>query len=349
MRTTIDHARLLRAMLRLGSFTYRQLQDDTGLDAPFIYGLLSGKYAFLVEEVEQVRSGKPGPPEKVLALKPQEQKGVLEELRPFYAEMLGQGMIQEENPRHEPKSSEFGVATELIEAAENRVSITTSELNRILRFLKTASLKEGIPSQGNLSEDSTVDEAALQTEQQIRKAHFDVCRGKLCWILVAQDGPSQAGENFLCLGLAYLQNAARTFTRNDLREAAGEVDLWGATFLGNLISPVLQSPKMRWVPLFCDPLATADSAVLPKVARLLTSYRKGLTALVDPMPGLNAPIECSTKGGFWHGANKATAPLGSKAVLLYQFDDRELKLLAFTPATGGIIRQMASPSLPNRP
>src|SRR5216683_3872710 len=232
MRTTIDHARLLRAMLRLGSFTYRELQDDTGLDASFIYGLLNGKYASLVDEVKQVRSGKPGPPEKVMALKPQEQKGVLEELRPFYAEMLGQSLAQEENPRHQPKSSEFGVAAELIEGAANRGSITKPELNRILGLLKTASLKEGVPSQGDFREDSTVDEAALQTEEQIRKAHLDVCRGKLCWILLVQDRPSRAGEDFLGLGLTYLQNAARTFMRNDLREAASEVDLWGTTFLG---------------------------------------------------------------------------------------------------------------------
>jgi hypothetical protein len=297
MSTTVDHARLLRAMLRLGSFTYRELQDETGLDASFIYGLLNGKYASLVDEVKHVRTGRVGPPEKVMALRPKEQKGILEELRPFYAEMLTQGFTQAQNPRHQPQSSEFGVAAELIDGAANRGSISKSELNRTLGFLKTASLKEGVPSAGDLREDSTAAESGLEIEQQIRKAHLDVCRGKLCWILVAQDGPSRGGENFLSLGLRYLQNAARTFTQNDLREIATEVDLWGTIFLGSLLSPVLNSPEMRWFNIFCDTLATADSAILPKVSRLLTTYREALTRFIffDPKSEVFSSIEVYPK------------------------------------------------------
>jgi hypothetical protein len=85
---SLKQARVLRAMLHLGSFTAKEIAESVGEPDKYIWNLINEWKGKWLEEREPLRLGRVGAPEKVLFIKPEVEEAILNELSPVYEEDL---------------------------------------------------------------------------------------------------------------------------------------------------------------------------------------------------------------------------------------------------------------------
>jgi hypothetical protein len=82
----LRQAKVLRAMLHLGSFTASEIVRNLGEDARYVANLVSKWKGLWLEERRLLKLGKVGPPEAELCIKPEHEQQLLAELEPVYRE-----------------------------------------------------------------------------------------------------------------------------------------------------------------------------------------------------------------------------------------------------------------------
>jgi hypothetical protein len=259
----LKQTKVLRAMLRFETFTRKELANVAQEDISFVNGVLS-RHKNLYRPVGHVRAHKVGAQEEVLTLRPGAEAELLQLLRPLYQEIQVE-QASDNIAAQVPMAVEYKVARELVEEIQKTGNGRgLPEFQRVVTLLATASNYEGIRANASLDEDLIVGDVTLNDRQRISKAHIDFMRGKLCWLGQPLQNETRLfkGDPF-SLGLAYLQNAAKTFRECQADNLVQSIDYWGMKYLTTAPEIVLSS--MLNTKNLHKAASLADESVLPGI------------------------------------------------------------------------------------
>jgi len=268
-RINLRQAKVLRAILRLGSFTRKRLAEATGQDLTYINQVIPLIGSFLVS-TEKIRSGRPGPPEEVLSLTPEGEKAVLAQLSPLIEELKREAPGPIDLATYIPSPKQYNLVRELIDDIEKNSSVSSARLQRVVSLLANISENENLPVEQTIGESQNkLDSIQLSDKQQVAMARIDLLRGKLSWLSV--EAPEDLRQQVFAfdlgvLGLKYFQYATKVFLSQGAKEVVESIDYWStkhvhSVLLRNLTQKTPAALKMFWRHL--------DAALLPGVYRLV--------------------------------------------------------------------------------
>ena len=263
----LQQAKILRAMVRLPSFTRKELAEETGEDISLVNGVVA-RQRHLLNEIKQQHSGGRGAPETVLALKPEARNALLGELRPLYGELQAEWEGSQDLRSYLPRSLEYRVAEELIDkfdAHKSGSEITASDVSRVMDLLGTASRREDLPFESKLGEYVTAREE-LTVQQQVAKARTDALKAKLCWLAAASTDEAlkdQFAGTPIVAGTSYLTSAVLGLRQNNVEEVAQSLEFWS---INHVWPSLVNSFYSAWSGSIIEALKNkVDRRVLPRL------------------------------------------------------------------------------------
>jgi hypothetical protein len=325
----LQQAKILRAMLRLPSFTRKELAEETGEDISLVNGVV-GRQRHLLNEIKQQHSGSRGAPETILALKPEARNALLEELRPLYGELEAKWGAAQDLHSYVPRSLEFRVAQELIDKFDSHKpgsKMTAPDVSRILELLRTASRREDLPTESKLGEYVTAPEE-LSVQQQVAKARTDALKAKLCWLAAGSMDEAikdQFADTPIVAGISYLTSAVRALRQHNVEEVAQSLEFWS---INHVWPSLVGSFYSAWSGSIIEALKSkVDRTVLPRLAAELKMV------LEPPRSRIAEGLVCAYDQFYGPTAGKVVGllDLRNAASTFAIVDDAVLRFHTYTP------------------
>jgi len=301
--------RVVRAMLKLGAFTRKELALHSGEDMDSVYAIVLRHKDWFYEK-EIVRTGNPGPPETRFILSPEKQRELAIALDPLY-EAVTAAAPREPLPAsaYVPTAIEFQAATDLVSSLSEggTEEVEPGEIRSVVRLLEIASGKEGLPVERSFEAYLKQDATPWSETQKMAKAHFDGLRAKLCLLSIPGFLGREPGDAFgfhepIQLGLGFLESAALLFTASGAGKQVRELDLWAEQHASPIMVRLLANPasgKKNWqeqllravesprlamlAPRFVAPLAPRRFEIVDP-ARVARAQNKVLCTIVEVNP-----------------------------------------------------------------
>lgn len=221
----LKQAHILRAMLRLGTFTRKELAEAASVEVSVVNGVIV-RQRHLLSSVAHRRSGKAGPPEEVLTLRPDAEREIFKQLAPLYSAFDSQS-AKSEPGAYEPVALQYQAAVELIDVIEQRKTATEDQVERIVSLLATAAELDGVSSPTSFWVPK-IEDTGLNGFQLASKARIDIQKGRLCLVLGTYVPEWRSGvfgnRDLLNLGLVYLTHAAQLFKKLNAPHEISAID-----------------------------------------------------------------------------------------------------------------------------
>jgi hypothetical protein len=280
--------RVLRAMLRLGAFTRKELATHSGEDLTAVNAIV-GRHKDWFQEKGLVSTGSPGPRERRLVLRPEQQAELARVLDSMY-DSAEQDAPRPSEPAHAyvPTAMEFQVASDLVSSLSEEGKATAGEVRRGLRLLEIASDKEGLPCSRDIKDYLTQDLSSASGTQRMARAYMDGIRSKLCFLSVPEFLGYDPGDAFGChnpikFGLAFLESAGLTFTALGAGKQVRELDLWAERHASPVMLRLLTNPEIGrkdWREQLLSAVRSSDFAKL--VPRFVEPLGPRRFEMIDP-------------------------------------------------------------------
>ncbi len=239
-----QRARILRAMLALGTFTRKDLAAAAGVAVDAAGTLILRHKDWFIKKGFR-RSGRQGPPEEWISLHPDKEQALLQELEPLYKDLASEGEINEEKPgSYTPNSIEYLLASNMVSSLPEGSSLPPEQFRRAVKLLETASEKEGLPLSEHLEGYLSENPETAPAIQRVAKAHLDVVRAKLCLSSVPQTLSGEPENAFqfhrlVQLGFGFLEFAGRSLLEAGAVQKVRDLDNW----TGQHVSPLFERLK----------------------------------------------------------------------------------------------------------
>ncbi len=241
--------RVLRAMLRLGAFTRKELATHSGEELTFVNAVV-GRHKDWFHEKDLVSTGSSGPRERRMVLRAEHQAELAKLLDSMYKN-AEEDVPRPSEPVHSyiPTAIEFQVVTDLVGSLSEEGKAAAGEVRRVLRLLEIASGKEGLPVSRNFEDYLTQDLSSASGTQKMARAHMDGIRSKLCFLSVPEFLGSDPGAAFgfhdpIKFGLAFLGSAGISFTSLGAGKQIRDLDLWAEQHASPVMLRLLTNPEI---------------------------------------------------------------------------------------------------------
>jgi hypothetical protein len=244
-----QRARLLRAVLALGTFTRKELAAAARLDVDAASQIVARHKGWFVKNGLR-RSGRQGPPEEVLSLHPDKQEALLRELEPLYTDLAAESTLSKVTPAtYIPTSIEFRLVSDMVASVSPGETLAPAQFRRAERLLEMASEKEGLPVAENLEGYLAETLETAPAIERVAKANMDILRAKLCLASVPQiiSGETEDGLRFhrpIRLGFGFLESAGRCLLDVGAVDKLRALDAWTQRHVSPVLAKLQSDPEL---------------------------------------------------------------------------------------------------------